>query len=116
LPTAWSAETVVKIALFLPLLALAYYFAREASHHSMAAQRAREIDVRLHSIRQYTVESPEADRIAIRAEFARSLFAVLDWGKDNGLEANALRKEKTGMVKAITEAVSGAVGKSKDAH
>jgi hypothetical protein len=114
LPTAWSAETLVKLTLSVPLLALAYYFAREASHHSAAAQRAREIEVRLRTVRAYTAELPDDDRIAVRAEFAKSLFTVLDWGAANAKDANELGKEMTDTIKILADALASAAGRAKD--
>ncbi|WP_143447919.1 hypothetical protein [Kineosporia sp. R_H_3] len=115
IPAGWGAETVFKLTLSLPLLALAYYFARDASRHALAAQRAREIEVRLKTLGAFTSELTDEVRLDVRSTFAKALYTVVDYGDSDAKEANALGKELTDTVKVLAEAVASIAGKAKDA-
>jgi hypothetical protein len=98
-------EAVTKASVSVPVLAIAYYFAREASIHARTAQRARDVEVRLKSLAAYSQELPDKQRVDLRTSFGVSLFTVTTSSGDAKVDENALFKEMFEAVKAMSEAV-----------
>jgi len=67
-------ETLTKVALAVPVLLLGSYFLRESGHPRRVAVSARELEVRLRSIRAYTDELGDEDRRHLLVALAEKVF------------------------------------------
>ncbi|MDX6284348.1 MAG: hypothetical protein QOH03_5419 [Kribbellaceae bacterium] len=71
----WTEE-LARIAVTSPLILLAIYLSRESSRHRAAGDQARELEVRLKTVRAYTDELDGSDRNEIRALLGRRIFGA----------------------------------------
>lgn len=89
-------EQVWKIAIDLPLILIAYYFSAESRDHRLNSRHAREIEVRLNTIRAYTDDMNAVDRESIRVAMGQAIFrdpVQLGKGDDIGTAGDALAKQ-----------------------
>lgn len=63
-----------KVTIGLPIIALAYYAARESSKHREQAQLNRQLELQLSSLDAYLRELPEPQRQEIKGELAERFF------------------------------------------
>ncbi|WP_285601515.1 hypothetical protein [Kineosporia sp. NBRC 101731] len=70
---SWTSA-LHKYFIFAPLVALAFYFARQGSRHTNASSESAKIEVRLNTIRAYTAEMTPAERARLLATFGETLF------------------------------------------
>jgi len=71
----WTEE-LARVAVTSPLILLAVYLSRESSRHRAAGDRARELEVRLKTVRAYTDELNDSDRTEIRALLGKRIFGA----------------------------------------
>jgi hypothetical protein len=103
------ATEVSKLAIAIPLLGLAYYLSKEASQHRGAAQRAREIEVRLRTVIPYTSELNDADKLTIRADLGRLVFGALP----NAFSLNTVGLDPAALTGIVSDAVKLALERGK---
>ncbi len=63
-----------KVTIGLPIIALAYYAARESGKHREQARLNKQIELQLASLDAYLRELPEADRHRIKGDLAEGFF------------------------------------------
>ncbi len=72
----WQEE-LARLAIAIPLLALAYYLSRTEGHHREAGQRARDIEVRLMTVEAYVEALREEDAQSIRNALGKLIYGQL---------------------------------------
>jgi hypothetical protein len=107
---------IAKLALTVPLAALAAYLGKESSRHRRDAQWAAAIEVQLLSVDSYAQTLADTDREQLRRELGRRGFAVPRTdsqqadGAENGPSAVA---DLAGLLEQATNAVKSLAGSSE---
>lgn len=99
----WSNE-LIRLAIDIPILAAAFYFSAEAKDHRINARKARELQVRLATVRSYTEELPETERNQIRTALGLAVYRE----PASSLGAQSMSELTDGMLKRIAEIVKAA--------
>lgn len=103
-----SVEMAQKLAVGVPVLLLAGYFAKEGAQHRKTARWAGVLGVQLRSVRAYTVGLDPDETKALRAEFGRRVFMETPDTTDAlaGMDATQTTSPlNAGLVREITELV-----------
>lgn len=108
-PVADFQEEIGKLLVTFPMLILAYYLSRESSRHRSAADRARDVEVRLRTVRAYTSELPDSQMHEIRASLAKVVFGGPLWAVAE--EPNAVGAETMQAIGSALNAVQGTAAK-----
>lgn len=103
-------EQLTRLSITVPLLLLAYYLSRESSRHRNSSARAREVEIRMRTVRAYTAELPRKDRGEILALLGRVAFGgPLTLEKE---PENAVGDEAVQVLTVALQAVQSALGRS----
>jgi cell division septum initiation protein DivIVA len=102
------AEELGRVALTIPLAALAAYLARESSRHRRVARWARSIHVQLKTIDAYCESIDDSSlRASLRHEFGRRIFlsgeGPVDGDPDRSPDAPSVVGETGNLIQQITE-------------
>lgn len=100
-----SVTELSKSLATLPVLAFAYYLAREGSTHSASARRARELAVRLRAVGGYVSDLSTDMQMHIRGELGNQVFRIQDWDEADTKDKNTYGKELLDIARTLSDVV-----------